>query len=160
MGLVVEYPEARVARLYEEHAVVELHDADGRPEVGEVVTIIPNHACGVVNLHDQMEVHRGGVSQGTWAIDAPGEKPVKPDLVIRNGTVFDGTGAEGVVGRGRRRRLRHRLRRSTPRAALPRSTRQACSSLQVSLTCTATPTTPSSSTRERSARCTRVSLSR
>jgi D-serine deaminase-like pyridoxal phosphate-dependent protein len=72
MGLVVEYPEARVARLYEEHAVVELHDANGRPEVGEVVTIIPNHACGVVNLHDQVEVHRGGVSQGTWAIDARG----------------------------------------------------------------------------------------
>ena len=74
MGLLVEYPEARVARLYKEHAVVELRDATGEPDVGDDVTLIPNHACEVVHLENHMEAHRGGVSIGTWAIGPRGRR--------------------------------------------------------------------------------------
>ena len=28
--------------------------------LGEVVTVIPNHACGAVNLYDEIALHRGG----------------------------------------------------------------------------------------------------
>lgn len=72
MGLVVEYPEARVTRLYEEHAVVDLDGSTAGPALGEVITIVPNHVCGVVNLHDKVEIHRGGVGLGTWAVDGRG----------------------------------------------------------------------------------------
>ncbi len=71
-GLVVEYPGARVARLYEEHAVLELDPSLPGPDVCELVTIIPNHACGAVNLHDSAEIYRGGVRIDTWAIDGRG----------------------------------------------------------------------------------------
>lgn len=59
-GLVVEYPEAVVAWLSEEHAVVDLSASADRPVLGEVVTVVPNHACGVVNLHDSLAFHRDG----------------------------------------------------------------------------------------------------
>ncbi len=60
-GLVVEYPEAVIRRLSEEHADVDLSAyAPFHPEIGEVVTIVPNHACGTVNMHDLMAFHRGG----------------------------------------------------------------------------------------------------
>jgi D-serine deaminase-like pyridoxal phosphate-dependent protein len=71
-GLLIEYPEARIAGLYEEHAVVEFQAHASTPDLGEVVTIVPNHACGVVNLHDQADVYRAGVNVGTWPIDARG----------------------------------------------------------------------------------------
>jgi D-serine deaminase-like pyridoxal phosphate-dependent protein len=59
-GLLVEYPNAALHNLSEEHATVDLLACDERPAVGDVVTVIPNHACGAVNLHDQVAFHRGG----------------------------------------------------------------------------------------------------
>ena len=59
-GLLVEHPEAVLANLSEEHATVDLSACERRPAVGDVVTVIPNHACGAVNLHDQVAFHRGG----------------------------------------------------------------------------------------------------
>jgi D-serine deaminase-like pyridoxal phosphate-dependent protein len=59
-GLVVEYPDAEIYALSEEHAHVDVSRCAIRPEVGETVTIIPNHACGAVNLHSEAAVHRGG----------------------------------------------------------------------------------------------------
>src|SRR5437763_1200145 len=59
-GLIVEYPDARLYALSEEHGHVDFSACDGRPEVGEVVTIVPNHACGCTNLHDEVAVHRDG----------------------------------------------------------------------------------------------------
>ena len=43
------------------------------PEVGEVVTIVPNHACGCTNLHDEVVVHRGGPVAGVWPVAARGK---------------------------------------------------------------------------------------
>jgi D-serine deaminase-like pyridoxal phosphate-dependent protein len=71
-GLVVEYPTGRIARLYEEHAVLDLDPSAAGPEVGEQVTVIPNHACGAVNLHDVAEIYRDGARIDTWAIDGRG----------------------------------------------------------------------------------------
>ena len=59
-GHVVEYPDAIVRHLSEEHGNVDLTNCDCRPEIGELVTIIPNHACGAVNLHDEVALHHGG----------------------------------------------------------------------------------------------------
>jgi D-serine deaminase-like pyridoxal phosphate-dependent protein len=37
------------------------------------VTIIPNHACGTTNMHDEVVVHRGGEVVATLAIAARGK---------------------------------------------------------------------------------------
>ena len=39
---------------------------------GEVVAILPNHACPVVDLFDSFVVARGGVELGRWPVDARG----------------------------------------------------------------------------------------
>ncbi len=59
-GLVVEYPDAILTRLSEEHGTLDLTGCDHRPAIGERVTIVPNHCCGAVNLHDEVALHHGG----------------------------------------------------------------------------------------------------
>jgi D-serine deaminase-like pyridoxal phosphate-dependent protein len=58
-GHLVEYPEAVVTGLSEEHAVVDLSACAERPEVGDRVHVIPNHACVVTNLFDEIHLMRG-----------------------------------------------------------------------------------------------------
>ncbi len=50
-GHVVEYPQARIKQLSEEHGQIDVRACDRRPKLGEHVTIIPNHICPCVNLH-------------------------------------------------------------------------------------------------------------
>ena len=51
-GLVLGFPEAKLTRLSEEHAQVEVARCSRRPKVGERVMVIPNHICPCVNLQD------------------------------------------------------------------------------------------------------------
>ncbi len=59
-GLLPEYPDAIIARLSEEHGVLDLSRSTRKPEVGEPVRVIPNHACVVTNLHDRIHLHKNG----------------------------------------------------------------------------------------------------
>ena len=72
-GLIVEYPDARIYALSEEHGHVDFSACARRPEVGEMVTIVPNHACGCTNLHDEVVVHRSGRIVGVWPVAARGK---------------------------------------------------------------------------------------
>lgn len=61
-GMIVEYPDAIITGLSEEHGTVDLSKVQGRrPEIGEKVRIIPNHTCVVSNLFDVMTFHRDGI---------------------------------------------------------------------------------------------------
>jgi D-serine deaminase-like pyridoxal phosphate-dependent protein len=60
-GCVPAYPGLRIVQLSEEHAHCELSRPSRRPQLGEVVTILPNHACSVTNLHDHVDLHRDGM---------------------------------------------------------------------------------------------------
>jgi D-serine deaminase-like pyridoxal phosphate-dependent protein len=71
-GMVVEYPEATVRSLSEEHAVVDLPEASDRPRIGETVRIIPNHACVVSNLFDRVHFVRDGRLVETVTVAARG----------------------------------------------------------------------------------------
>ena len=51
-GHVVEYPEAVVTKLTEEHAQVDVTRCAVRPRVGERLSVIPNHICPCINLQD------------------------------------------------------------------------------------------------------------
>lgn len=71
-GHIVEYPDANLVRLSEEHGTLDLTNCGHRPALGERVTIVPNHACGAVNLHDEVALHRGGKQIEICAILARG----------------------------------------------------------------------------------------
>ena len=46
-GRILEYPNAEIVGLSEEHGIVQSKDI---PKIGEEITIIPNHSCVVMNL--------------------------------------------------------------------------------------------------------------
>jgi len=60
-GYIVEYPQAKITHLSEEHAQVDVSALADRPHIGERVTVVPNHICPCVNLHDN-----------TWWLEADG----------------------------------------------------------------------------------------
>jgi D-serine deaminase-like pyridoxal phosphate-dependent protein len=59
-GFLVEHPEAEVYALNEEHGYVDVSACGRPPAIGDRVTVVPNHACGTANMHDEVVVHRGG----------------------------------------------------------------------------------------------------
>lgn len=72
-GLMVDYPDAVLERLSEEHGMVDLSRCEGpRPTLGERVRIVPNHCCVVTNLHDQIALVRGGEVEAVVAVSARG----------------------------------------------------------------------------------------
>jgi D-serine deaminase-like pyridoxal phosphate-dependent protein len=71
--MIVEYPEAFIGKLTEEHAQVDVSRCRSRPRVGERVTVIPNHICPVVNLHDTAWWHEADGSLQVLPIDARGK---------------------------------------------------------------------------------------
>lgn len=69
-GTVAEYPDAVLRSLSEHHGVAW---TDGpRPRVGEVVRVVPNHVCIVVNLANRLTVVRQGEVVGEWAVASRG----------------------------------------------------------------------------------------
>lgn len=71
-GLILEYPDARIAALSEEHARVDLSACTVRPSIGDVVTVIPNHVCVAVNLANDLALHRSGELLGVVPVAARG----------------------------------------------------------------------------------------
>jgi D-serine deaminase-like pyridoxal phosphate-dependent protein len=72
-GYIVEYPDAVIARLSEEHGVVELPPSAQGMKVGEKVEVIPNHICPAVNLADELYLIRDGRVAETWPVIARGK---------------------------------------------------------------------------------------
>ena len=72
-GTILGWPEARLTRLNDYHGIAEVPVGSDRPSVGEIVWIVPNHVCPVVNLVDEMVVVRAGRIVGHWPVDARGQ---------------------------------------------------------------------------------------
>jgi D-serine deaminase-like pyridoxal phosphate-dependent protein len=53
-GYIMEYPEAKITRLSEEHGQVDVSACASKPAIGERVTIIPNHICPCLNLQESV----------------------------------------------------------------------------------------------------------
>jgi D-serine deaminase-like pyridoxal phosphate-dependent protein len=71
-GHVVEYPDARLERLTEEHgmlAVTAYHDL----KVGDTLHVIPNHVCSTVNLHDTVYMVEGDGAVEELRVSARGK---------------------------------------------------------------------------------------
>jgi len=52
MGYIVEYPDARVTRLHEEHGWVDVSRCHRQPKVGQRLSIVPVNVSLCVNLYD------------------------------------------------------------------------------------------------------------
>jgi D-serine deaminase-like pyridoxal phosphate-dependent protein len=70
-GLVLEAPRSQVVKLNEEHAYVALADGEDLA-LGQRVRVVPNHACVVVNLFDELLVTSDGRLEGSWRVAARG----------------------------------------------------------------------------------------
>jgi D-serine deaminase-like pyridoxal phosphate-dependent protein len=71
-GRIVEYPDAVVANLSEEHGILDLSRSAAKPKVGEVVRIVPNHCCVVSNMVDEVFGVRNGAVEVVWPVAARG----------------------------------------------------------------------------------------
>jgi D-serine deaminase-like pyridoxal phosphate-dependent protein len=72
-GYVMEAPDAPIIKLNEEHGHLDITHSQHQFQVGEVVTVIPNHVCTTVNMHDEMVTLRHGEAVGSWKIAARGK---------------------------------------------------------------------------------------
>jgi D-serine deaminase-like pyridoxal phosphate-dependent protein len=72
-GLILEYPQARIAAFAEEHGFLDLSRTNARPKVGEVVRVVPNHVCVVVNMVDRLVTVRGDSIVGELPVAARGK---------------------------------------------------------------------------------------
>jgi D-serine deaminase-like pyridoxal phosphate-dependent protein len=72
-GYIVEYPQAKIAKLSEEHAQVDVKACDRVPKVGDRVTIIPNHICPCINLQDNVWLKEGNEKPRPIRVDGRGK---------------------------------------------------------------------------------------
>jgi D-serine deaminase-like pyridoxal phosphate-dependent protein len=72
-GLILEHPEARIAKFAEEHGFLDLARCNDRPRVGDVIRIVPNHVCVVVNMVDRLVATRGDEIVGEIPVAARGK---------------------------------------------------------------------------------------
>lgn len=71
-GLVLGYPDAAIRSLSEEHGVIDLSASARRPAIGERLRIVPNHACVVSNLFDEVTLISGDQVVETIPVAARG----------------------------------------------------------------------------------------
>lgn len=72
-GYVIEAPDARIFALSEEHGHIDITRSKHIFHVGDVLTVIPNHACTSVNMHDEIFLLRGSEVIGSWPVAARGK---------------------------------------------------------------------------------------
>jgi len=72
-GLVVERPDIEIERLNEEHGILKLADKDQDIRIGDKLEIIPNHACPVCNLFDQLIGIRNDQVETILPVEARGK---------------------------------------------------------------------------------------
>ncbi len=73
-GQVLGFPDAVIERVNDYHGIVRIPPGTPMPELGQVVAIVPNHVCPVVDLFDSFLAVRGQTVVGTWLVDARGRR--------------------------------------------------------------------------------------
>jgi D-serine deaminase-like pyridoxal phosphate-dependent protein len=71
-GILPAYPDAVIERVSDYHGIVRIPPGAPSPAIGEVVAVIPNHVCPVIDLRDVFVATRAGTVVGTWPVDARG----------------------------------------------------------------------------------------
>ena len=71
-GAIVRYPELVIERVNDYHGVVAAPPGVDRPRLGQVVAIVPNHVCPVIDLVDAVVMVGPDGSIEEWPVDARG----------------------------------------------------------------------------------------
>ena len=71
-GAIMGRPGLDLYTINEEHGYVRVDDAGDRPALGDHLQVIPNHACGCVNLHEGLLAVREGVVDHVIDVSARG----------------------------------------------------------------------------------------
>jgi D-serine deaminase-like pyridoxal phosphate-dependent protein len=71
-GVLMAHPDVLVKGMSEEHGLLDLSRTDWRPEVGDMVRVVPNHVCIVVHLNDRLIGVRAGRVEREWVVAASG----------------------------------------------------------------------------------------
>ena len=71
-GFVLEYPEARIEKLTEEHGHGDFGPCARKPAIGERVRVVPNHCCQIANLLGKLYGVRGEEVRIVWPVAARG----------------------------------------------------------------------------------------
>ena len=71
-GAIPAYPDLVIERLSDYHGVVRVPPGASSPALGEVIAVVPNHVCPVIDTRDAFTVSRGGETLGRWPVLARG----------------------------------------------------------------------------------------
>jgi len=71
-GAIVGFPDADLHELNEEHGYVDVSKVPEPPVIGDHLRVVPNHACGCVNLQDGLLAVRDGVVDHVIVVAARG----------------------------------------------------------------------------------------
>lgn len=71
-GHVLEYPDAVIRHLSEEHSQIDVRACPASPKLGEQLTLIPNHICPCINLQQTIWLDHGDGKLQPSAVDARG----------------------------------------------------------------------------------------
>ncbi len=72
-GLVKEDRAAEIERLSEEHGHLNIQRSERKYRVGDRLSVIPNHVCPTVNLHDEIYGVRGERVETVWRVEGRGK---------------------------------------------------------------------------------------
>lgn len=72
-GFVLGQPDARVSALAEHHATIFWPEDVELPEIGHQLQVVPNHACTVINLVDEVYVRATDGTLEAWKVAARGK---------------------------------------------------------------------------------------
>ena len=71
-GAIVGFPDLVIERVNDYHGVVAVPPGAARPAHGEIVAVIPNHVCPVIDLVDAVLAVSSDGSTEEWPVDARG----------------------------------------------------------------------------------------
>ena len=72
-GRVLGVPDGRIVALSEHHATIEYPGGKTVPELGQILSVVPNHVCNTVNLADEVYVFDRGALVDRWKVAARGK---------------------------------------------------------------------------------------
>jgi len=72
-GIVKEDPAAELERFSEEHGHLNIQHSERRYRIGDRLSIIPNHVCTTVNMHDEIYGVRGERVEEVWRVEGRGK---------------------------------------------------------------------------------------
>jgi len=76
VGYILEHPRAKFRAASEEHGIIDWHEDEELPRLGDRLRVVPYHVCPAVDLHDELVMVRGEEILDILPIEARGYGPL------------------------------------------------------------------------------------